>query len=61
MFASDDALDRFVKNVATTRLGRRYFISTTFDGETVERELHRAGGGNDRALGTAGVWNVRRV
>jgi hypothetical protein len=34
MFESDDALDRFVKNVAyTTRLGG-HFIGTTFDGET---------------------------
>jgi hypothetical protein len=60
MFESDDSLDRFVKNVAyTTRLGG-HFIGTTFDGETVERELRKAGGEMEGRMGKLVIWNVRR-
>jgi hypothetical protein len=40
MFESDDSLDRFVMNVRTPRASG-HFIGTTFDGETVDRELAR--------------------
>lgn len=60
MFESDDALDRFVSNVAyATRLGG-HFIGTTFDGETVERELRKAGGEMTGRAGNLVAWNVRR-
>jgi hypothetical protein len=60
MFESDDTLDRFIGNVAyATRLGG-HFIGTTFDGETVERELRKQGGEMTGRIGNLVAWNVRR-